>query len=183
MKFLSLIALVFSLNAQADLMLTDSTTPKANIKSMGDCLKSIDSGLNKDAGQINQANDKIYNCIVAKPEGYAIPTEYFVCTNGAKRIQDNKELKVSALDHCNMNFAETMPCVKGAAKLTDKVKKQKRTRECVEKNYAYFTPEFCTKMLENADLLGDDELKKYCTERHENAPPSVTPSKDGKNRR
>ena len=183
MKFLSVIALVFSLNAQADLMLTDSTTPKANIKSMGDCLKSIDSGLNKDAGQINQANDKIYNCIVAKPEGYAIPTEYFVCTNGAKRIQDNKELKVSALDHCNMNFAETIPCVKGAAKLTDKVKKQKRTRECVEKNYAYFTPEFCTKMLENADLLGDDELKKYCTERHENAPPSVTPSNGRKNRR
>ncbi len=183
MKCLSLIALVFGLNAQADLMLTANTTPKSSYKAMGECLQSVDSSLYKDASKINQANDKIYNCITAKPDGYAVPTEHFVCTNGAKRIQDNKELKVSALDHCNMNFAETMPCVKGAAKLTDKMKKQKRTRECVEKNYAYFTPEFCTKMLESADLLSDDELKKTCTEKHENAPPSVTPSNGVRNKR
>ena len=78
-----------------------------------------------------------------------------------------------------------MACVKVADKLSDKAKKQKKTRDCVVKNYAYFTPDFCEKMLERADLLGDQELRKTCTERHEKLPSTVTPASSGaaKNRK
>lgn len=193
MKFLALVLifLVFEVRA-AELMLTDKTNPKTKVNSLAECLQSVDTAYTSDRARVNQANNKIYDCIMQSPES----TQHEECIKGAKRIHDNKEFQAKAVDHCNTHFAESATCVKSTQRAARKLpslqgEKQKtaefimqeKARTCI-KNYASnFSPKFCTDLMETAGLSADKELKEICTIRHENAPPSVTPAGGQQNRR
>ncbi len=175
MKFVCLVVFCLGLQVHAKVLLWNKTNP---ITSTKDCLKSVDTVSASDDAAIKLANEKIHDCLM---EG--ANADHYICSNGAKRIRNNKELQDSALDYCKMNYSETLPCVKHAETLNDAAKKKAKTRECVTQNYAYFSPDFCLDLLSKAGLEQDSELIQTCTAKPENSKPAGDSSKSKSNRR